>query len=58
MSGYHGKGGKRKRGAHRNRRSPETLRWNADHLIPSRPPWMDPDTYAKLAQLRTELQRA
>jgi hypothetical protein len=51
----HGKGGQRKRGAHKNHRSPEVRRWVEEELIPERPDWMDGNTYTKLARLRTEL---
>jgi hypothetical protein len=42
----------RKRGRHKKRTSDETRRWDREHLIPPRPPWMDAATYAKLADLR------
>jgi hypothetical protein len=51
----HGKGKQRRRGVHRNQHSPDTRRWNAEHLIPERPVWMPVDTYTALARLRTEL---
>lgn len=48
-SGHHRHGG---RGRHKKHTSGETERWNAEHLIPPPPPWMDADTYAALAALR------
>ena len=42
----------RKRGRHKKCTSRETLYWNDELLIPKRPPWMDADTYRRLAQLR------
>ena len=53
----HGKHRKRRRGVHRKATSPGTQRWNRDHLIPEQPPWMDVETYCRLARLRTELER-
>ena len=44
----------KKRGRHKRRTSPETRRWEDEYLIPKRPPWMTPETYAKLARLRSE----
>ena len=43
-----------KRGRHKRGVSPETQRWEAEHLIPERPAWMDQVTYTKLARLRGE----
>ena len=43
------------RGRHRKRASKETKRWEQELLVPERPPWMDPTTYVKLAQLREKL---
>jgi hypothetical protein len=37
--------------------SPETKRWNADHMIPPQPVWMDAEVYCKLARLRQELEQ-
>ncbi len=51
----HGRGGKRRPGAHRHRNSPETERWNRDYLIPPRPNWADADTYRELVQFRNGL---
>ncbi len=51
----HGKHRKRRPGVHKRSTSPETKLWNREHLIPACPPWMDADTYAKLARLRGEL---
>lgn len=51
----HGKHMKRKRGAHKSARSPETRRWEAEHLIPARPAWMPEATYRALVRLRWEL---
>jgi hypothetical protein len=42
----------RKRGRHKKRASAETEAWERDHLIPPRPPWMDRETYRRLARLR------
>ncbi len=53
----HGKNKKRKRGAHKNHRSPEVVRWTQEHLPPEQPPWMDADVYTRLARLRLELER-
>jgi hypothetical protein len=39
-------------GKHRKRR------WNAEHMIPRKPVWMDETTYRALAKLRTELEAA
>jgi hypothetical protein len=41
-----------KRGRHKKHVSKETARWNEEHLIPERPPWMPEETYVKLAALR------
>jgi hypothetical protein len=51
----HGKHRKRRRGTHKRAASPETQRWEDEHLIPDRPVWMARDTYLALAQLRKEL---
>ena len=51
----HGKHRKRKRGAHKSAGSPEVKRWNAEHLIPPPPPWLDRETYVQLAELRGKL---
>jgi hypothetical protein len=51
----HGKNKKRRVGLHKHHRSPETVRWNEEHLIPQRPSWMDNATYLRLAKLRLEL---
>lgn len=53
--GQHGKHRKRKRGTHKRAGSPETLLWERELLIPERPPWLPPETYTKLADLRAEL---
>lgn len=42
----------RRRGRHKKRASRETREWEAEHLIPPRPPWMPSDTYVKLAEMR------
>jgi hypothetical protein len=55
VSGYHGKGKKRKRGAHRRARSPETRVWEQDHLLPAKPSWMTETVYRELARLRSGL---
>jgi len=44
-----------KRGRHKKRTSKEEQEWNRNHLIPEKPPWMNPATYVKLARLRGEL---
>ena len=44
-----------RRGRHKKATSPEAARWELEHLIPERPPWMDPETYRRLAGLRAEL---
>lgn len=51
----HGKHHKRRPGTHKRRHSPETERWNTEHLIPERPAWLPADTYIKLADLRSRL---
>lgn len=51
----HGKHRKRRYGAHKRAGSPETIRWNEEHLIPECPPWLDREQYVKLAELRGEL---
>lgn len=51
----HGKQHKRLRGTHKRATSPETLRWDAEHLIPTRPEWMPVETYTALADLRRNL---
>lgn len=51
----HGKHRKRRAGVHKHRHSPETERWNDEHLIPRCPPWLDRDTYVQLADLRRSL---
>lgn len=44
-----------KRGRHKRATSPETRRFEAEHLIPKRPAWMPEETYRALAALRGEL---
>lgn len=51
----HGKHRKRRAGTHKRATSPETVRWEAEHLIPERPAWLAPETYVKLADLRRSL---
>ncbi len=51
----HGKHRQRRPGAHKNRFSPETARWEREHLVPKRPGWMPERTYVELARLRQEL---
>lgn len=51
----HGKHRKRRRGTHKRATSPETVRWESEHLIPRCPPWLAPETYVKLADLRRSL---
>jgi hypothetical protein len=43
------------RGRHRKSDSIDTQRWEAEHLIPERPGWLDSETYVKLAELRQTL---
>ena len=43
------------RGRHKKATSPEALRWESEHLIPERPPWLPRETYEALAALRAEL---
>lgn len=50
----HGKHRKRKRGVHKGRHSPETKRWEREHLIPRKPAWMDVQTYTQLAERRND----
>jgi hypothetical protein len=52
----HGKHRKRLRGVHKNARSPETIRWEREQLIPQAPSWMPTETYTALARLRSELE--
>lgn len=51
----HGKHRKRRPGTHKRPGSPETKRWEAECLIPRRPPWLPVETYTKLAELRASL---
>lgn len=51
----HGKHRKRRPGTHRRAASPETVRWETEQLIPERPPWLPPEIYVKLADLRRSL---
>ena len=51
----HGKHHKRKVGAHKRAGSPETRRWESEHLIAKCPPWLSAETYRKLADLRRSL---
>lgn len=51
----HGKHRKRRPGTHKRATSPETAIWEAEQLIPARPPWMKPETYVGLAELRASL---
>jgi hypothetical protein len=44
-----------KRGRHKRAVSPETRRWEDEHLIPEKPPWMSDHLYRSLAQMRNEL---
>lgn len=43
------------RGRHKKNASKETKLWERELLVPERPPWMDADTYVKLAKLRERL---
>jgi hypothetical protein len=54
-SDQHGKHRKRRRGVHKNARSPETAVWENEHLIPDCPPWLERDVYTRLAELRRSL---
>lgn len=54
----HGKHHKRRRGCHKRATSPETLRWDSEHLVPKKPAWMPWATYRALCRLRTELDAA
>ena len=51
----HGKHRKRRVGTHKRASSPETVRWESEHLIPERPAWLPAETYVKLADLRRSL---
>lgn len=44
-----------KRGRHKARGSHETRRWEDEHLIPKRPPWMPQHVYTELSRLRGSL---
>jgi hypothetical protein len=43
-----------RRGRHKRKGSPETQRWEQQHLVPPRPDWMAVEVYVKLARLRGE----
>jgi hypothetical protein len=45
----------RKRGRHKKRVSLETREWEAKHLPPARPAWMDAETWRELVALRKQL---
>ena len=51
----HGKHRKRRRGTHKRAGSPETILWERELLIPERPPWLPPEVYTQLADLRRSL---
>lgn len=51
------RGDDRKRGRHKRASSPETARWNGEHLPAVRPPWMPEATYRELRELARELER-
>lgn len=51
----HGKHHKRRRGVHKNARSPEVLAWERDHLLSDPPAWMDARTYNALGKLHRDL---
>lgn len=51
----HGKHRQRRQGVHKAAASPETRRWEREHLISQRPAWMPADTYVRLAELRGTL---
>lgn len=44
----------RRRGRHKKRASAETRKWEAEHLVPPCPPWLDRETYSKLARMREQ----
>lgn len=44
-----------RRGEHKKHLSPETAKWNSEHLLPEQPGWMTADTYRRLAKLREAL---
>ncbi len=44
-----------RRGEHKKNGSPETRKWNAEHLLPEQPSWMSVETYLRLAELRQAL---
>jgi hypothetical protein len=44
-----------RRGEHKKAASPEARRWEREHLLPARPPWMSVDDYRQLAVLRERL---
>lgn len=39
-------------GRHKRAGSPETRKWDREHLIPKRPSWMPQDVYQKLRDIR------
>jgi hypothetical protein len=43
------------RSRHKKATSPEARAWEDGHLIPKPPPWMDTETYRRLAELRRDL---
>jgi hypothetical protein len=44
-----------RRGRHKHRGSPETRRFDHEHLVPPRPPWMDEAVYRALVEVRERL---
>lgn len=45
-----------KRGRHKSRRSPETIAWEREHLIPAQPGYLDASTYVELVRMRNRLE--
>ena len=43
-----------KRGRHKKAASRETKRWESEHLIPPRPPWMTVPDYLRLVKMRND----
>ena len=42
----------RKRGRHKRATSPETQRWEREHLPPACPSWMPVETWRRLVEMR------
>lgn len=45
-----------KRGRHKARRSPETIAWEREHLIPKQPGYLDASTDVELVRMRNRLE--